>query len=209
MILPKGVSARVTRTGNLVMRIHYSADPDRGAEWAKSERRKYSSQGAWDREQEIIHEAGGGERLFSEALDRWEDSIVIDPYTSGFRPSPHWRIIGGFDHGKANPTAALVAAVDFDGVIYILGEYYQPGLSPRQHVPALQGMSAFMRAEVFADPSIFYKTQAQADGRFKAISELYAEEALRICNRRRRTTNCWAWNASSPTGPISSIASPP
>ena len=178
MILPKGVSARVTRTGNLVMRIHYSADPDRGAEWAKSERRKYSSQGAWDREQEIIHEAGGGERLFSEALDRWEDSIVIDPYTSGFRPSPHWRIIGGFDHGKANPTAALVAAVDFDGVIYILGEYYQPGLSPRQHVPALQGMSAFMRAEVFADPSIFYKTQAQSDGRFKAISELYAEEGV-------------------------------
>jgi hypothetical protein len=87
-------------------------------------------------------------------------------------------MIGGFDHGKANPTAALVAAVDFDGVIYILGEYYQPGLSPRQHVPALREMNGFMRAEVFADPSIFYKTQAQADGRFKAISELYAEEGI-------------------------------
>src|SRR5258708_37723757 len=95
MILPKGVSARVTRTGNLVMRIHYSADPDRGAEWAKSERRKYSSQGAWDREQEIIHEAGGGERLVSEVLDRGEDSIGIDPYNFGFRASPHWPIIGG------------------------------------------------------------------------------------------------------------------
>jgi hypothetical protein len=178
MILPKGISARRTRTGNLVMRVHYSADPERGPEWAKTERRKYSSQGAWDREQEIIHEAGGGERLFSEALDRWEDRILIDPYTSGFRPSPHWRLIGGFDHGKANPTAALVAAVDFDGVIYVLGEYYQPGLSPRQHVPALREMHGFMRAEVFADPSIFYKTQAQADGRFKAISELYNEEGI-------------------------------
>src|SRR5258708_8411292 len=107
MILPKGVSARVTRTGNLVMRIHYSADPDRGAEWAKSERRKYSSQGAWDREQEIIHEAGGGERLFSEALDRWEDSIVIDPYTSGFRPSPPCRTIRGFHPATTHPPARL------------------------------------------------------------------------------------------------------
>ncbi|HWZ44655.1 MAG TPA: hypothetical protein VNW97_14355 [Candidatus Saccharimonadales bacterium] len=160
------------------MRVHYSADPERGPEWAKAERRKYSSQGAWDREQEIIHEAGGGERVFSETLDRWEDRILIDPYTSGFQPSPHWRIIGGFDHGKANPTAALVAAVDFDGVIYILGEYYQPGLSPRQHVPALREMNGFMHAEVFADPSIFYKTQAQSDGRFKAISELYGEEGI-------------------------------
>lgn len=182
MSLPRGVSERRTRQGQLVMKIHYTADPERASpEWAKKARKDYTSQGAWDREQEIIHEAGGGERLFSQILEQYADKILIDPYAdkeSRFQPSPHWRLIGGFDHGKANPTAALVAAVDFDGVIYILSEYYQPGLSPKQHVPQLHELNGFMRAEMFSDPSIFYKTQAQADGKFKAISELYAEEGI-------------------------------
>src|SRR5205807_801344 len=34
------------------------------------------------------------------------------------------------------------------------------------------------QAEVVADPSIFYKTQAQGDGSFKAIADLYAEEGI-------------------------------
>jgi hypothetical protein len=161
-----------------VYRVHYSADPEHGQEWLAQERNKYSSQAAWDREQEIIHEAGGGERLFAEVLSRWEDKILIDPYESGFQPSPYWKRISGFDHGKANPTAALVGCVDYDGVLYILGEYYQPGLSPRQHRPNLMMLNGFINSEVLADPSIFYKTQAQSDGTFKAIADLYLEEGI-------------------------------
>src|SRR5207244_2760311 len=69
--------------------------------------------------------------------------------------------------------------VDFDGVIYLTGEYYQPGLSPREHRPHLQNLQGFMEAEMLvADPSIFYKTQAQGDGSFKAIADLYMEEGI-------------------------------
>ena len=175
--LPKGVTARQIR-GIPMLRIHYSADPAHDVAWVAAERKKYSTQGAWDREQEIIHEAGAGERLFAEILSRWEDKILIDPQESGFRPSPHWKRISGFDHGKANPTAALVACVDFDGVIYVLSEYYQPGLSPRQHRPNLEQLYGFRGSEAMADPSIFYKTQAQADGTFKAVADLYAEEGV-------------------------------
>jgi hypothetical protein len=46
MTLPLGVTERRTRQGIIVQRIHYSADPDRGPEWATAERKKYSSQGA-------------------------------------------------------------------------------------------------------------------------------------------------------------------
>ncbi len=56
---------------------------------------------------------------------------------------PNWKAIGGFDVGKANPTAALVGAIDFEGCIYILREYYQPGLTPKQHVPALEQLKGF------------------------------------------------------------------
>jgi hypothetical protein len=164
----------------IVLRVHYRADPDRdpaiNPRWREQERKKYSSQGAWDREQEVIHEAGGGERVFAEVFSRWTDKIIVDG--SRFQPSPHWRRIGGFDHGKANPTAALVGCVDFDGVVYLTAEYYQPGFSPKQHRPNLVELQGFLEAEVLADPSIFYKTQAQGDGSFKAIADLYAEEGI-------------------------------
>lgn len=179
--LVRGVVVKQIDQG-LVFRVHYSADPERdpakNPAWAENERKKYNSQHAWDREQEIVHEAGGGQRLFAEVLSKWEEKILIDPQESGFQPSPHWKKIGGFDHGKANPTAALIAAMDQDGMLYILGEYYQPGLSPKQHRPQLKMLTGFGDADVYADPSIFHKTQAQADGTFKAIADLYAEEGI-------------------------------
>lgn len=174
-VVPSGVRVRRLADGRPVYRVHYSADPERGAVWVERERKKYSSQGAWDREQEIIHEAGGGERIFAEVLARDEEKILIDPYSSGFRVSPHWRMVGGFDHGKANPTGALVGCIDHDGVIYILGEYYQPGFSPAQHRANLLALNGFSQAEIYADPSIFHQTQAQEDGKYRAIAELYAD----------------------------------
>jgi hypothetical protein len=173
----RGFSTRRTTTGVQIARVHYSADPDRDSEWAKRERRKYSSQAAWDREQEIVHEAGGGELVFAEILNRHADKIIIqDP---SFQASPHWARIGGFDHGKTNPTAALVTAVDHDGTIYCLAEYYQPGLTPHQHMDNLHRLPDFLTAHcIYADPSIFYRNQAQADGRFISVAEIYLEAGV-------------------------------
>lgn len=174
----KGLSARKTRKGTLVRRVHYSAHPERGPEWVAKARQGYTSQAIWDREQEIIHEAGGGERIFAEVFARWQDKILID-LADGFQASPYWKRISGFDHGKANPTAALVACIDQDGVIYITGEYYMPGLSPKQHRPNLEELEWFLASEAIADPSIFHKSMAQSDGTFKAIADLYVEEGIR------------------------------
>jgi len=163
--LAKGLTEKRTPEGICVLRVHYTADPERRApEWKARERRKYTSESAWQAEQEIVFGAGGGERLFADILNRHGDKILIDPETSGFQPSPHWNYFGGFDSGKANPTAALVACIDFDGTIYILREYYQPGLSPKQHAPWLQRLQGFAGIPIYSDPSIFYATQAQNDG---------------------------------------------
>src|SRR2546423_3507948 len=177
MKIIEGLTTRRTRTGVEVLRLHYSADPDRGFNWVAQERRKYSSRAAWDREQEIVHHAGGGELLFAEILNRHADKIIIrDP---GFQVPPSWKRIGGFDHGKTNPTAALVVAIDTEGTIYCLAEYYQPILTPLQHVQNLELLPGFVDAgAIYADPSIFYRTQAQSDGGFKSIDELYREAGL-------------------------------
>lgn len=177
--LIRGLVEKRTPEGICVLSAHYTADPDRAKpEWKQSERKKYTSESAWQREQEMQFSAGGGERLFAEILNKWGHKIIIDPETSGFTPSPHWEYLGGFDYGKRNPTAALVACVDFDGNIYILREYYQPGFSPREHRPYLLQFEGFSSTRTYADPSIFYSTQAQNDGTFKAIAEMFREDGF-------------------------------
>jgi hypothetical protein len=106
-----------TKGGIPVLSIHYSADPERDPEihpeWKRTERRTYSSQAAWDREQEMVDEAGGGELVFADTLTTyWNRIVITDP---NWQPSPHWRVEAGFDHGKTNPTALLRAYIDGDG----------------------------------------------------------------------------------------------
>lgn len=175
----RGLTEKRTTDGICVLTCHYTADPERARpEWKEKERRKYTSESKWQSEQEIVFGAGGGERLFSEILSMWGHKIIIDPETSGFRPSPKWNYLGGFDYGKSNPTAALIACTDYDGTIYVLREYYQPGFSPAQHRPWLSQLQGFSDTLMYADPSIFWATQAQNDGTFKAIASLFAEEGF-------------------------------
>jgi hypothetical protein len=72
-------------------------------------------------------------------------------------------------------------------VIYCLSEYYQPGLTPQQHIYNLRRLPGFQDAPIYADPSIFYRTQAQSDGDFKSVADLYIEAGL--------TNLCQAENA--------------
>ena len=127
--LMRGLNIRLTRGGIGVGRLHYAADPLRypelHPEWKRTERAKYTSQAAWDREQEIVDEAGGGELVFADTLVTYWNKIVIeDP---AWRPDREWRVDGGFDHGKTNATALVRCYHDFEGNIIIAGEYYQPG----------------------------------------------------------------------------------
>lgn len=182
-----GVTVRRTKGGIPISRFHYFCHPERDPllhpEWALEERRKYTSQADWDREQEIVDEAGGGELVFADVLSRYWDKIVIeDP---SWRPDPEWDVQGGFDHGKTNPTALLRAYIDFEGTIYIAGEYYWSGLEIWQHAPQIRRMYDFRRMQtIYADPSIFYQTsqQSQKPGqiseRAKSYGELYYEQGI-------------------------------
>lgn len=182
-----GVELRRTSGGIPVVRLHYTAHPERDPElnpgWKKAERRKYTSQASWDREQEIVDEAGGGELIFTDTLVTYENKIVIkDPR---WRPDPDWRVEAGFDHGKTNATAMLRVYHDFEGTIYYAGEYYQPGKEIWQHAPQIKKMVDFERMDPrVADPSIFPMNQQQsqrpghAAEQAKSFAELYAEEGV-------------------------------
>lgn len=183
----RGLKLKRTSGNILVLQAHYVVDPLRDPEinpdWKVKERKKYTSQAAWDREQDIVDEAGGGELVFADTLvSHWKKIVIEDP---AWRPDPEWRVDGGFDHGKTNATALLRAYHDFDGNIVYAGEYYQPGREVWQHAPAMKKMPDFERMEpVISDPTIFYTTaqQSQRPGstaeRAKSVSELYYEAGI-------------------------------
>lgn len=185
----RGVSLRRTSGRIPVWRFHYSCHPDRdpklSPDWKSTERRKYTSQAAWDSEQEIIDEAGGGELVFADTLiTYWKKIVIEDPR---WQPDPEWTVQGGGDHGKTNPTVVERAYVDFDGTIIFAGEYYQPGKEVWQHAPQIRKMPDFARMDpCFFDPTAFDMTlqQSQRPGqtaeRAKSIGELYQEQGIEV-----------------------------
>lgn len=184
----RGLSVKRNQGGIPIVRVHYSANPERDPEinpgWKKAERAKYSSDAAWRREQEIEYEAGGGELVFADVMVTYWDKIIIsDPK---WRPSPHWRCEAGFDHGRTNPTCLERMYIDYDGVRIFCGEYYQPGMEIWQHAAKLKQMEHINRlSAAHADPSIFDITQQQsgsgkAQERAKSINELYVEQGIEL-----------------------------
>jgi hypothetical protein len=188
----RGVTIRRTCHGIPVTRFHYSAiperDPNLNPAWKRKERKTYTSQASWDREQEIIDNAGGGELVFADTLATYWDKIVIS--NPEWRPDPRWRIEAGFDHGKTNPTALLRCYIDHEGTMYFCGEYYVPGREVWEHAPALKEMADIRKiSAAYADPTIFDATMQQSNQpsqpgkaaeRAKSINELYVEQGIQL-----------------------------
>jgi hypothetical protein len=154
MTIVKGCTVRRTLHGQSVMRIHYSAIPERdpdtpvGAAWKKRERATYSSEAAWRKEQEIDYLAQGGESVFGAILgnpEYYQQIVISDPM---WHPDPRWDVAFGFDHGKTNATALEKAYITrqvidkrtgeiispFD--IYLAGEYYSMRRGPSPEEPS-------------------------------------------------------------------------
>lgn len=200
----KGITVRRKNNGLTVMRIHYSAIPERdpdteqGWKWRKSEKPKYSSQARWKKEQEIDPDATGGEAVFGLILEKFYNVVVIDdPY---WYPDPRWDVVGSFDHGVVNATCLLKAYIPREEIdfrtgkkkpptVYVCGEYYsfrrdgwmntveqnckaimRGGVD--EHDRKFEAMPDIDRARwIQADPSIFYKSQAEAEGEPNSIYE--------------------------------------
>ena len=187
----RGVSTRRTAGGIQVTRFHYSAHPERNPEihpeWRASERKLYTSEAAWQREQEIVDEAGGGELVFADVLTTYWDKIVIT--SPDWRPDPRLRVEAGFDHGRTNPTALERIYIDYQGAIYFCGEYYQPGREIWQHAPFIREMADIRKIRAcYSDPTIFdanFQQSQEQNGRkggpaerARSVNDLYVEQGI-------------------------------
>jgi hypothetical protein len=197
----RGFELKLKANGIPVGRIHYSADPDRdpatpqGKLWYDAKRLEYDSNHAgWDREYEIMDEAGGGERIFADILTRYGAVIIIR--NPAWAPNPEWGVVGGFDHGGTNPTVLEKVYIDHDGNKYVAGEFYRyrtkdwdntMASNTRQivgdpnNLDQWPGMPDLKRMRwINADPSIFWDTEPTQEGQLVAAAAIYAGLGLRM-----------------------------
>lgn len=114
-----------------VLRLHYTADPDKdperdGQKWyaAKTADMGGASSSGWQREYEIDFKAQAGAKVFGNFNERHK----VEP-----RVLPRWfhRWVV-WDYGLRNPTVMLVIATNDLGVHEVELEYYQRGASVKE-----------------------------------------------------------------------------
>lgn len=192
-----GISAKITKGGVSVLRLHYSADPGKrpgteaGDAWIIQQAAGYpggTKSARWKKEMEIDYGALGG----TKALPEWENwvgagRIVIPPFDA-----TGYKLYGSYDHGWRSPSAYHVHGIDGDGNIVTLWEFYA------DHVPValisdiIKGKSvtlpdgrhfqgnpfAGLEAQKIADPKIWAEDQAMSDNTMKSTCYLFEQQGV-------------------------------
>lgn len=111
--------------------VLFCADPSRGAEWEADGFRNAYSKSAWRREQWIDCQAGGGELVLRETLERrWKEIIITDPKEI---PWAEMNFGAGLDYGKTHFATWVVSGVDRAGCKYSVLEHGCTDLTPSSH----------------------------------------------------------------------------
>ena len=175
-----------------VLRIHYSAHPERvpgtimGEDWKRREAMRYPggiNSPRWKKEQEIDYGALSGTKL----IPHWEEwrnngRIVIEPFV------PHgYRLYASYDHGWRNPASYHVHVISPDGGIVTFWEFYGNYVPAHQISKIIKGESIITEdgrrfggnphhgEEIFkvADPSIWAEDVPQSDKTNKSTAWIF------------------------------------
>ena len=127
----KGINDYITADGVRVLRIHYTADPDKdimttkGRDWLAKSLVGYPGGliGAkWRREMEIDFNAQGGQLVFPH-MERHKGRIELPIWKA---VPEDWKLYGGFDYAGRGVTAFIVIAHDVKMVeYYAVFEFYK------------------------------------------------------------------------------------
>jgi hypothetical protein len=181
----KGIERYQSEPGFSCIRLHYTADPDKdpstsqGAKWIDEEVKGIVGgfkSAQWRSEYEIDWDATGGELCFPQ-FEQFKSAIVVKP----FEVPETWSIYGSFDYGHRNPSSFHIYAIDHDGDIWAIWEYYRAGKGYREIAKIIRGCPYFGKLSYMpiADPSIWAKTQqivgTSDQNELKSIAQLFYE----------------------------------
>lgn len=159
----------------LVVRTHYTADPNRRGDWKYKASPKYGGLNSWRwrKEQEIDWKAMAGRLVW----ENWDESVhMIEPFV----PPMHWPRWVLIDPGWTNPTSVLWVAVDVDAdhdlygylPVHVYRELYESRRSTHDIALLVEGSSWHWTSdgrrlreqieEVIIDPSAKQEHQSAA-----------------------------------------------
>ena len=163
--LHRGIKLWTNKLGIDILRLHYSADEDKTAEWADQQRTGTTPE-AFKQEYEIDFYAKAGELLFPNFRD-YEHAIVEKPF-----PIPHeWTRQYALDPHPRVPHAHLWCAIDPYGDRWYYREYWpskiygQPGNIPeddnratiREHLSVIKWLESEENPENHGKPERIYR----------------------------------------------------
>ena len=134
--IDQGVFRSENAKGQPVLWILFNADPARDAAWEADGFKNAYSKSAWRREQLIDFQAGGGELVLRETLERrWKEIIITDPKEI---PWAEMNFGAGLDYGKTHFGTWVVNGIDRKGVKYSVLEHGATNLTPNSHVEMMK-----------------------------------------------------------------------
>jgi len=188
----QGFTYRVSQGSTPVLRIHYSAHPERrpgtvaGEAWKEDTAMRYPGgvkSPKWKKEQEIDYGAFSGAKLIPDwEIWQYNGKIVI--------PSFHatgYRIYGSYDHGWRNPACYLVHGCDGDGNLVTLWEFHASYVPAHKIAEIIKGKSVWLddgrhfegnpyageEIRKRADPSMWAEDVPQNDGPNKSTVDIF------------------------------------
>lgn len=195
-----GLAERLTKSGIPVLRVHYSADPEKrpgttaGDLWLAQATQGYAggvNSPRWRKEMEIDYGALLGTMLFP-LWSQWSTNgrIVIP----AFDPIGY-KIYGSYDHGWRHPGCYLVHGINPDGNMVTLWEMWASHVTYQDWAKVIKGErvtvpscgsschpesrtflgNPYAGREVYrvADSSIWAEDKPQADNTMKSMAKLY------------------------------------
>lgn len=185
----QGISTRITSSGLPVLRLHYSADPNKrintpqGNAWLAEALQGYPGgvkNPRWRKEMEIEYNALGGQKVIPD----WEDWLTKGSIVRAVNPTG-WKFYATYDHGWRNPACYLIHAISPQGVCATLWEFYGAEVSVPNISKIIKGQGAagyagnpYHEQETIkiADPSIW--AENQADPEYRSIGDAFVKQKV-------------------------------
>jgi hypothetical protein len=109
--IDKGIARMKQDNGFTVLRLHYSADPDRNEEWVKREKASYPYLELWQQEMELDFISTAGKRVYPE--------FSMERNVADIKPERFTEIWRGWDFGYTHP-AVVWTQRTHDGHFHVL-----------------------------------------------------------------------------------------
>jgi hypothetical protein len=181
----QGIETYNTKESFRVVKVHYTADPDKSTEQAISELLKGYPGGrtgpAWRKEMEIDFTAYSGQLLCYNIIQEYRHKIIME------RPiQAHFNKYGSLDWGRNNPASFHTYIVEDKKHIHSGYEIYGNGMSVADFATLIKASPFYKElCWISADPSIWNKTQETKQG-IRSLADLFQDEGISLVRGKSR-----------------------